>query len=120
MTKHKQIFNQMLEENQEIFADFEKIHTRYDLDSKTWQEKFNEIGQPVVELIKKYENKLCRHSEKGKYANFSAGLAEKFWELAREQFPKIDFVGVKISKPQGSADSSPPINDFEIKKISLL
>lgn len=122
MTKHKQIFNQMLEENKALFADFERVHSRYDLDPKTWQEKFNESGQAVMECLKKYEDKLCRFSEKGQYANFSASLAEKFWELVRQKFPKIDFVGVKISQPQKPTQPAPkpaPF-DFEIKKISLL
>lgn len=112
----------MLEENEALFADFEQIHARYDLDPQVWQEKFNGVGEPIIELIKKYENKLCRHSEKGQYANFSAGLAEKFWELARKEFPKIDFVGVKISLPQKSPPTAPRTQtvDFEIRKISLL
>ena len=112
----------MLEENQELFQDFEKVHARYDLDPKLWQEKFNEVGEPVMEAVKRYEDKLCRHSEKGKYANFSAGLADKFWELVRQEFPKIDFVGVKISRPENNDTSPAPTasQDFEIKKISLL
>jgi hypothetical protein len=122
MTKHQKIFKQMLKENEALFADFERVHARYDLDPKTWQDKFNQVGQAVMELVKKYEDDLCRHSEKGQYANFSANLAEKFWELVRRKYPRIDFVGVKISGPQKPTQrvSKPAAFDFEIKKISLL
>ena len=122
MTKHKRIFKQMLQENEALFADFELVHARYDLDPKTWQDKFNQVGPAAMDLIKKYEDYLCRHSEKGQYANFSASLAEKFWELVRRKYPRIDFVGVKISGPQ--KPTQPALQtatpDFEIKKIPLL
>jgi hypothetical protein len=106
----------MLEENKEAFEQFQRIHNQYVLSPHEHQEKFNQIGMPIMELIKKYENKLCNHCEKGMYAQFSSNLAEKFWELVRKEFSQIDFVGVKRSIPTKEAQDAP----FEIKKISLL
>ncbi len=113
MTKHQKIFNQMLKENKNLFAEFDKIYQCYNLDPQTHQQKFNKKGEQIKEIIQKYENRLCGRSEKGIYANFSASLAEKFWNLIRQKYPKIDFVGVKISQ----APARKTI--FDIPKIRL-
>lgn len=119
MTRHQSVFNQMLSENKALFDEFSHIHDRYVLSPHLWQEKFNQIGKEVVKIINQYENKLCRKSEKGKYAHFSANLAEKFWQLVRKKFAKIDFVGVKISSAKTNHEASSLSNNFEIKKISF-
>lgn len=80
--------------HKELFDEFKVIHDKYEASAKKWQNEFNEKGQEILEVIRKYENMLCSQSEGGKYGKFSAKLAEKFWEPVRAQFPKIDFIGM--------------------------
>lgn len=94
MTKHEEYYQRMIDENSEIFSQFMDIHDKYVLDSSAWQVKFNEIGGKTVEIIRDWERRLCRHSERGQFGKFSDKLADKFWILVRKDFPKIDFVGV--------------------------
>lgn len=94
-TKHQQYFQDMLENNEELFAAFKKIHDEYDQDTKQLQKEFNETGEDVLTVIRKYENMLCSQSESGKYGKFSSKLSDKFWEAIRGKFPKIDFIGVE-------------------------
>lgn len=95
MTKHQQYFQDMLENHKELFDNFKKIHGDYAKDAKKWQKEFNEEGEKVLAIIRRYENLLCAHSESGKYGKFSTNLADKFWEAVRKYLPKIDFVGLK-------------------------
>lgn len=97
MTKYKQLFDDMLSKNRELFIRFKITHDMYANDRKTWTDQFNSEGEKVLEIIRDYENRLCGHSEQGQYSKFSANLAEKFWQEIRKNYPKIDFVGVKIS-----------------------
>lgn len=94
MTKHEQYFKDMLEYNKELFDIFKQIHDKYAIDPKKFQQEFNEKGQDILNIIRKYENMLCEKSESGKFGKFSSGLSDKFWSLIREHFSKIDFVGV--------------------------
>ena len=96
MTKYKQLFDEMLSKNRELFIRFKITHDMYATDRKTWSKQFNEEGLKVLEIIRDYENRLCGHSEQGQYSKFSANLAEKFWAEVRKNYPKIDFVGVKV------------------------
>lgn len=96
MTKYKQLFDEMLSKNRELFIRFKITHDMYATDRKTWSAQFNEEGLRVLEIIQDYENRLCGHSEQGQYSKFSANLAEKFWAEVRKNYPKIDFVGVKV------------------------
>ncbi|OIO13099.1 hypothetical protein COV53_06855 [Candidatus Gottesmanbacteria bacterium CG11_big_fil_rev_8_21_14_0_20_37_11] len=95
MTKYHKYFQEMMEENEEIFEYFKKLHDSYVEEPEFWQAKFNEEGKKVTEIVRNWERKLCRHSERGQYGKFSSNLAEKFWNEVRIHFPKIDFVGVK-------------------------
>ena len=97
MTKYKQLFDDMLAKNRELFIKFKITHDMYVTDRKTWAAQFNEEGEEVLEIIRDYENRLCGHSEQGQYSKFSVNLAEKFWLEVRKNYPKIDFVGVKVS-----------------------
>lgn len=97
MTKYKKIFDEMINKNRELFIKFKITHDMYANDKKTWTNQFNEEGSRVLAIIREYEDILCRHSEQGQYSKFSANLAEKFWDEVRKNYPKIDFVGVKIS-----------------------
>lgn len=93
-TKHQQYFQDMLENNEELFKKFEHIHKEYSKDSEKYKKEFDDIGESVLTIVRKYENMLCSHSEGGKYGKFSSKLSDKFWEAVRGKFPKIDFVGV--------------------------
>lgn len=94
MSKHKQYFEDMLNYNKEIFNEFKIIHDKYLLNPDKFKQEFNEKGEEILNIIRKYENMLCGKSESGKYGKFSSGLSDKFWQLIRFRFPKIDFVGV--------------------------
>ena len=110
MTKYKLYFNKMLEENKQLFHDFEEIHALYDLEPDKHQEKFNQQGDKILDIIREYESRLCSHSEKGIYSKYSTNLAEKFQKLVHTRFPKIDHIGISVSKKE---------KPFLIKKISF-
>ena len=95
MTKYQQTFQEMVEYNPNLFSAFTKAHELYTKDPQKYQKQFNELGQEVLDIIRKYENILCSTSEGGKYGKFSSNLSEKFWTIIRSQFPKIDFVGLQ-------------------------
>ena len=95
MTKHELYYQRMIDENKEIFSQFIDLHDKYSRDSNQWLVKYNLVGEKIVTIIREWENKLCRESERGQYGKYSANLADKFWTLVRSDFPKIDFVGVK-------------------------
>lgn len=95
MTKYQQVVQLMLTQNKQLFDDFRKIHDAYAANPKQNQQKFNEIGLDVQDVIRRYENILCGHSENTGFSKFSTQLAEKFQAEIRSIFPKIDFVGLK-------------------------
>lgn len=97
MSKYKQFFDEMLSQNEELFATFETVHNNYVINPDAWQEKLNNTGKEVIELIKQYEDRLVSKQEGGKYSKFSSKTSEKFWDEVRKKYPKIDFVGVKIT-----------------------
>lgn len=90
------MYQEMLNKNPDLFAHFQAIHDQYTLSPSQHQTEFNEVGAQVVDLVTEYENKLCRTSEKGQYAKYSHNLSDKFHELVRSDFPKIDDVGLEI------------------------
>ena len=63
-------------------------------DPKKCQGEFNEQGQTVLQIIRRWESNLCSKTESGKYGKFSSKLADKFWEEIRIIFPKIDYIGL--------------------------
>ena len=89
----------MLEKEKALFDKFRIIHNKYALNPKENEAKFTEIGQKVQPVIRKYENILCGKSENTGYGAYSSSLAQKFQDEVRRVFPKIDFIGVKISDP---------------------
>lgn len=104
MTKFKEYFENMLKVNKKLFDDFKLLHDQYALDPDTWQEEFNKKGEPILTIIRQWEDKLCNRSEGTGYANFSPKLAEKFQKEVKREFPQIDRVGLTI---------------FSINKINL-
>ena len=101
MTKYKQYVARMLENNKELFDGFRKLHDRYASD----QEKYKE-GERVSAVIREWEDKLCRQSEKAGYGSYTSSLAEKFQAEVKKVFPLIDHIGLIIQP-------------FAIKKITL-
>lgn len=106
MPKYKDYVLKMLIDNEELFRRFKILHDKYELDGNKYQDEYNEFGERVLEIVRDYENRLCRDTERGKYNKFSANLAEKFQDEVRNRFPLIDNVGVKVDK-------------FVLKKIKL-
>lgn len=104
--KYKEYYQKMLTDNQEKFEKFRKIHDLYEKDSEKMQEKYNEIGKQILEIVNEYENRLCSQSEKGGYGHYTPRLAEKFRDVIRKDFPLFDHIGIIVEK-------------FEVKKISL-
>ena len=96
MTKYQQIFLQMLSEHETEFAKFKEIHDLYSTNQTKYSTKFDELGKPIVEIIREYEGKLCGKMKSGGKAVFSSNLSEKFWNGVRQLYPYIDFVGVKV------------------------
>mgnify|MGYP007050220079 CR=1 FL=1 len=74
----------MLEENQELFNEFNALSTS--------DEDFHDTGNKVLRVIRRYEDELCSKSEGGKYGKFSANLSEKFQGEVRGYFKHIDAV----------------------------
>ena len=95
MVKYKQQIAEMLEIHRDLFKSFKDIHDKYTLDPKTYQKQYNEEGQKVLQVIRRYENNLCSKSEGGKYGKFSSNLADKFRTEIRLLFPKIDYIGTE-------------------------
>lgn len=84
----------MLDEHQDLFTRFKNVHDRYTKAPDVNQQEFNTVGGEVMDVIRKYENKLCQNTERGGYGKYSHNLSEKFWSGIRAIFPKIDFIGV--------------------------
>jgi len=101
----------MIEANKSEFEDFQKLHDRYVLSPDKNQTEYNKYGEKILVIIREWENKLCSQSEKGGYGVFTSNLADKFWGEVRKHYPKIDSVGLIVSKSPSSL--------FNIKKIKL-
>lgn len=122
MTKYKEYFKRMVEENKELFDQFAKLHTDYGMDNNKqslavgtskYQEEFNQKGEKVLAVIHEWENRLCSHSEKAGYANYTGNLAEKFQQEVKSHFPLIDHIGIIVKK------SLPIKSGFSLKKIKF-
>lgn len=106
MPKYKQVFQEMLAQNKDVFTAFQEIHDQYAQNPKTYQGEFNRRGEEVANLIRQYENRLCRQTEGSQFGKFSSNLAIKFQEEVRTYFPQIDNLGLEEEL-------------FELKKIHL-
>lgn len=106
MTKYREYFERMLAANKELFENFRKLHEKYSLRPEETQEEFNKEGEKVLAIVREWEDKLCRQSEKAGYATFTSSLAEKFQSEVKKAFPLIDHVGLIVKK-------------FQLKKINL-
>lgn len=88
---------EMIKANEAEFASFRDIHDKFVNDRKTYQEEFDREGFKILEIVKQYEDILTLKTDRGTYSKFSTNLSDKFRDQVRAFFPKIDFVGVKIS-----------------------
>ncbi|OGG22321.1 hypothetical protein A3D03_03425 [Candidatus Gottesmanbacteria bacterium RIFCSPHIGHO2_02_FULL_40_13] len=95
MTKYQQYYQDMVDNNWKTFTAFKNLHDRYVKEPEVWHLQFNSEGENILKTIREWERRLCNQTEKGQYSKFSSSLADKFWELVRADYPKIDFVGVK-------------------------
>lgn len=110
--KFRLYYERMIEQNQELFDSFRKIHDRYEQDQNALQEEFNQIGEKVMITVKDWEDKLCMQSEKGGYSSYTPKLAEKFQAEVKKSFPMYDHIGLIVQKPL-------PTDGFSLKKIKL-
>lgn len=93
----------MYEAHQAEFQAFRPIHDGYQMDRSTWAEEFHTEGMKLMEIIKDWERRLCNQMEKGKNAQYSAKLAEKFMQEIKKDFPLIERIGVRSSLDQKPA-----------------
>ncbi len=118
MTKYREYFKKMLDENEELFAEFKEKHANYALDMNNLQEEFNEVGKRVFKVIREYENRLCNRSESNGYGSYTGGLAQKFMDEIRGLFPHIDRVGIIVKKTPANL-SIPKLSPKHTPKFSL-
>jgi hypothetical protein len=85
LPKFQQQYQYMLEHNKEAFDELKTASANTD------SKEFREIQLKVLRIIGKNEDILCRKTESARYANFSTGLADKFWALIRTNHPEIDY-----------------------------
>lgn len=97
MTKYKAFVQDMLSSHKELFDVFKKLHDDYAKEPEKWQKEFNDKGEEVLTVIRRYENMLCGHSENSGFGKYSSKLAEKFWAEVRAVFPKIDYIGTTFN-----------------------
>ena len=93
--KYKHYYDLMLEQNADAFAEFKKVHDLFEKDSTKWKSQFNELGLQITDIIRDWEHRLCSGMERGKFANYSAKLAEQFQNEIKKTFPSIDLVGLE-------------------------
>jgi hypothetical protein len=94
MANYTEIYERMIDENKKLFDEFFVVHEKYTADPIKHQKEFNEIGRTVQDVILKYEKILCGKTEGGMYSKFSRNLSEKFRDIVRKDYSKIDFIGV--------------------------
>jgi len=97
--KYKQYFEQMLEQEKELFENFRVVHDQYKLNQTALQKKYNVEGEKVVTVIRHWERRCARLWDERVYGQYAQqGFRKSFWDLIREEFDQIDMIGVKIEK----------------------
>ncbi len=94
MTKSQEYFQDMMENHKEIFNKFQTIHDKYLSDPKKFQAEFNEKGEEIMTIIRRYETLLCGKAESSRFGKFSSKTAETFWKYIKAKFPQIEAVGL--------------------------
>lgn len=93
-SKYEIYFQEMLEQNRELFEKFIEVHNKYAEDPAEWQSEFNEVGGEALDVIRKYENRLCARSGNTGYGKYTTALSDKFQAIVKQYFPKIGQVGI--------------------------
>ncbi len=86
--KYKKYYDLLIVENQELFEEISTLFAKLEKNASL-QEEFDDLRRKVIRVIAKYEDQLCSKTERTKFANFSTGLSEKFWELIRLDYPYL-------------------------------
>ncbi len=92
--KYKHFYQLMRERHADIFKEFAPLHAGFSVEPEKWADQFHTKGRDVLDVIRDWERRLCSGTERGKYAQYSVKLAEKFWAEVKHDFPLIDQVGV--------------------------
>jgi len=122
MTKYKEYYDKMVNENKNAFDKFAKIHVDYGMDEDANQEEFNAEGEKILKIIHEWEDRLCKQSEKAGFGSYTSGLSEKFQAEVKSHFPLIDHIGIIVSNAKAAninKISSSDVNKFSLKKIKL-
>ena len=93
MPKYQQYFQEMIEYNQDLFTSFKNLQEKYQKDPALYQDEFNEVGEKILRIVRRYENMLCGKSENSGFGKYSTNLSDKFWHEVRAYLPQIDNVG---------------------------
>jgi len=119
MTKYKEYFERMVEENKDIFDKFKILHANYGMNEEKYQDEFNKEGIKILDIAHVWENRLCKSSEGAGFGTFTTKLAEKFQEEIRNAFPMIDHVGIISVKRTFNLKNIKPKTSFTLKKIKI-
>ena len=85
----------MITQHEKEFKAFKEIHDLYRQDPEKWQDKYNEVGKPIMDIVIIWEGRLCGKMEGSGRGMYSGGVSEKFRQEIRSYFPSIDMVGIK-------------------------
>jgi hypothetical protein len=96
--KYQIYYQKMIDDNRSLFDRFAKIHRLFEIDQELNANDFHRLGREVLDVIRDYDRRLCAAMGRGVYSVYSDKLSQKFWDLVRVDFPKIDMVGVKVKK----------------------
>ncbi len=88
--KYKKMFDEMMEKNKALFAEYCDLQAKYDGHPKKYAEELSEMQRKVLRVIKSTENGLCARTETTGRGNYSTALADKFWEEVRAVFPRVE------------------------------
>lgn len=91
--KFKQFFDLMVAQNKQLFDDFKVTHDNFAQNPAKYKDEFNAKGRAIQDIVRIYENRLCRQSEGSGYGRFSTKLADKFQTEVKSHFPKYNLIG---------------------------
>ena len=92
--KYKRYFEQMFEENRELFMQFMLLNQAYGQDKQSVRPKFNAEGEKIKAIVHDWENRLCGQMENGQNGSYSAKLGEKFQSEVTKYFPYFHDIGL--------------------------
>ena len=95
MSKYKEFYEMMITQNKAAFDEFKKVHAAFIKNPKKGKEQFNRLGSDILDIVREYENRLCRGSESAGNSKFTTALAEKFQTEIKSHFPKINLIGLE-------------------------